>query len=169
MDDKMREAVAFALTYPSKADETIEEQVGHIMDCISRTLPQTGQPKMHDDALHQLIADELLPWLNIEPAERAADRILSVLPPVFKPQTGQTAEGWMDISSAPKDGTEILATDGTQTLVVRWESCPPAHPTHEDYSGWHDRYSSREDQCARLLATQWHPLQVPPAAKEPSL
>lgn len=64
-------------------------------------------------------------------------------------ERGTVPEGWQDISTAPKDGSKILAWDGDYVIVR-------ADPN----GGWSDDF----EQYLRL--DKWMPLPAPPAVKE---
>jgi hypothetical protein len=66
------------------------------------------------------------------------------------PAAFTTSDGWHDISTAPKDGTEILAWDGDYVIVR-------ADPN----GGWSDDFQ----QYLRL--DKWMPLPAPPMLEAP--
>jgi len=54
---------------------------------------------------------------------------------------------WQDISTAPKDGTNLLVTDGETTAL-----------------GWHDEFDEPEEPWCGWIKwpTHWMPLPAPP-------
>lgn len=69
---------------------------------------------------------------------------------------------WRHIGIAPKDGTRILATDGTQVGIVAWElisshSAMRADRTFEttEIHGWFGHNAPK-------VPTHWQPLPAPP-------
>ena len=61
---------------------------------------------------------------------------------------------WQPIETAPKDGVDVLITDGTYTVVAHW---------NEKY-GWRVSWS-RDVFCdSGEDATHWMPIPAPPEA-----
>ena len=90
-----------------------------------------------------------------------AERILQALTPG---STGET-EGWRDIASAPKDGTEILLygpgvllSDGRTSMYARAQHVGWAHEVDGHFE-WATR-----DPCVTCRPTHWRPLPEPPSA-----
>ena len=86
------------------------------------------------------------------------------------------AQGWRDITSAPKDGTEILAfRDDCGVLLVRWTAAAE-FLTDAELDQWDEAAAHEECWfCADfitgcrldydLLPTHWQPLPAPPETK----
>ena len=55
-------------------------------------------------------------------------------------------DNWQPIETAPKDGTEILAWDGIEHKIARWD----------EPSGWF------LSDWMRCYPTHWQPLPAPP-------
>lgn len=80
---------------------------------------------------------------------------------------------WQDISTAPRDGTEILGwRDDCGILLVRWD-CPENFLTDQELEELDAESSLSEDWFAAdfvcgerldddLTPTKWHPLPKPP-------
>ena len=73
------------------------------------------------------------------------------------PAVSPEGPAWQPIATAPKDGTEILLTDGSQVWAAVW-SFPPqvADPTHTDWE-------SSDGHSLPIVFTHWMPLPSPPA------
>lgn len=66
-------------------------------------------------------------------------------------------DDWRDITTAPKDGTEILVCDlRGWRCVASWDS----HVFRGEVAGW------RDGQCYSVNPTHWQPLPSPPALPE---
>jgi hypothetical protein len=73
---------------------------------------------------------------------------------------------WQDISTAPKDGSWIIATDGDKVMPLAWTPGDPDSP--DEYVGWchgaiewggtlYDGFNE-----AFITPTHWMPLPEPP-------
>jgi hypothetical protein len=82
---------------------------------------------------------------DLSVAEEAADLLERL-----SRERGTVPEGWQDISTAPKDGSKILAWDGDYVIVK-------ANPD----GGWSDDFQ----QYLRL--DKWMPLPAPPINADP--
>lgn len=60
---------------------------------------------------------------------------------------------WLTIDTAPRDGEDILATDGTAMLVTYW---------YGGSTGWLYRYT--DNGVDEWFPTHWLPLPEPPKA-----
>lgn len=67
---------------------------------------------------------------------------------------------WQEIESAPKDGTDFLASDGAYTWITRWHTC---RTTEVSAAGTREYISF--DNWQRGKPTHWLPLPAPPSAK----
>lgn len=77
--------------------------------------------------------------------------VLSILSYVesLKAERDQAVGAWRDISTAPKDGSEILGVDDENWVTsVHWDTF---------WGAWYVKGGQR------LLATHWRPLPAPPA------
>ena len=68
-------------------------------------------------------------------------------------------DGWQDISTAPKDGTPIIALrvgqDARMASIIYWDG-----PSAE----WAGRNGEDERRIVKAQPTHWMPLPEPPAA-----
>jgi hypothetical protein len=74
-----------------------------------------------------------------------------------KALTGKAQGAWLPISTAPKDGTWILASTGNDVLHVAWSA---------EHNGWFDEYGMREDPWSgnKHHPVKWQPRPAPPAS-----
>lgn len=79
--------------------------------------------------------------------------------------TGEVVEQqWLPIESAPKDGTDVLTTDGKQIDILRW--IPDKHWAAKRHggAGWFEPYTL----SCKFTATHWMPIPTTPTTdKEP--
>jgi hypothetical protein len=70
-------------------------------------------------------------------------------------QLRNSAQGWRDISTAPRDGTRILATDGTYILICKYTGARGQYPA---------RFAVANGYAYSLSGqpTHWQPLPPPP-------
>jgi hypothetical protein len=91
----------------------------------------------------------------------------------YDPPVAPHAQGWQDISTAPKDGTAIL------TVVAQFKDCVPAVSSWVTYKGesrWsidpeefcEDGHFDEHWAATRYDPTHWMPLPAPPAAEPAS-
>lgn len=70
--------------------------------------------------------------------------------------TAAQGQEWRDIASAPRDFTEILATDGDETWIVMWE---------RGAGWWNADHTDAMPDGLRAEPTHWMPLPPPPQAE----
>lgn len=74
----------------------------------------------------------------------------------------KASDGWRDIASAPKDGTEILAVDDQGTrCVIRW-----CKHNHIPFGGWIRQIELYGEEVDGFDAVKWQPLPLPPGQNE---
>ena len=103
------------------------------------------------DALASFAQDSMLAPEDRETVTQAAAALRAGVP-----------EGWRDISSAPRDGTAILAHDGYYTLDGR--TGPPTTVRWENgyREGWHLCEYGAHAEDSDYDAKFWQPLPAPP-------
>lgn len=62
---------------------------------------------------------------------------------------------WLNIESAPKDGTEILATNGHYCFVCHWDDVTAAYYTPNRQFGWATRYNDEYMKYDEEEPTHW--------------
>jgi hypothetical protein len=72
----------------------------------------------------------------------------------------QVEAGWQPISSAPKDGEDVLLTDGTVVTFGGWISDVDQGADYEGQCGLAGWWSLRSDDG--FEPTHWMPLPAPP-------
>lgn len=78
----------------------------------------------------------------------------------------QTARGddWQDISTAPKDGKEILISDGLYVEIGLWDYGWCVRNNGDYYDGGYGRnYETKHEWSDYKPPTHWQPLPEPPA------
>lgn len=70
------------------------------------------------------------------------------------------AAQWQPIETAPKDGTDILLTDGYRAAVASWY--PEEFPDAEWPWGVSDWHNDPLHLRGGYMATHWMPLPMPP-------
>lgn len=67
-------------------------------------------------------------------------------------------DGWRDISSAPKDGQNILGWDSQQRQITLCRYVPES----EDFAAWWAAINSHDETDYEFHPTKWQPLPTPP-------
>lgn len=72
-------------------------------------------------------------------------------------------QGWQDISSAPKDGTEVIGYDADDKIrcIIRW-----GKHNHVPLYGWIYQVELYGEEVDGFDPTHWQPLLAPPASSE---
>lgn len=70
-------------------------------------------------------------------------------------EDARRADEWQDISTAPKDGTELLLAHSEAVFSGWWHDGGSA--------GWTDGSTNHYDDYCLLHPTHWRPLPAPPA------
>ncbi len=109
----------------------------------------TQQIKQARDAISRMIENGSCP-------ESIAPHIDTILDLLDKEIDG----GWQPIETAPRDGTEILLTDGVSFLVASWDY-------YDGFTGgYYGAYYEVSEHSRLNTATHWMPLPKPPAKDE---
>lgn len=120
--------------------------------------------KMDDRAL-QLAMEAYHPSTTGQPDRDRLARAITAYLAALSPGSTGSAEGWQDISTAPKDGTIIVWSPmgGGKVFFAQWDDNRYA-TTPKPYWRFSDERIWGTTAVRKAQPTHWRPLPAPPSA-----